>query len=103
MLRYNGGRVNYTMRYFYIHQNHEYDLAGFTDIDHIIELYKLKKDSLYPKLLTIGHIVGGYLGIGFGTENFGQLYMFFSDGNLEKVANSFTEFIENLDEEYDDE
>ena len=54
------------------------------------------RDLLPPKYLTIGHISGGYIAICLDSKNYGKIYSYFSEVELEKIANSFTELMNCL-------
>ncbi|CAL2080627.1 SMI1/KNR4 family protein [Tenacibaculum sp. 190524A05c] len=103
MLKFNGGKVPHDKDYIINYNNQDFFLSGFYTLKHgvsnIEDYYNNKHSFLYPKLLPIGVIVGGYLALGYKEENYGEVYVYFSDSLPFKVANSFGAFIDNIEEQ----
>ncbi|CAL2094272.1 SMI1_KNR4 domain-containing protein [Tenacibaculum sp. 190524A05c] len=102
MLTYNGGSVPFDYDYLlsYLDDNNELIEAKFIrfySLERIKLTYEKKHEFLFPKLLAIGLIEGGYLAMGYTKNNYGEIFVFFSSEGPYKVANSFKEFIENLE------
>ncbi|WP_452602945.1 SMI1/KNR4 family protein [Pontimicrobium sp. MEBiC06410] len=101
LLKYNGGSVPWEKQYEFSFKGEEISLATFHKLKSdrggtLEEYYNRKHDFLFPKLLPIGTIEGGYLAMGYQTGNYGEIYIYFSDEGPYKVANSFTEFLESM-------
>ncbi|MFD2917095.1 SMI1/KNR4 family protein [Psychroserpens luteus] len=96
MLKYNGGRVSWTKSYILEYNGSEYELGGFKELDKVKEFFESKNPILYPKYFSIGDIEGGYLAMGYQEENYGQIFVYFSDEAPQKVANSFSEFLQSI-------
>ncbi|WP_299105590.1 SMI1/KNR4 family protein [uncultured Tenacibaculum sp.] len=57
--------------------------------------------SSYPeKHLIIGRTKTGGISMSFKEKEIGGIYVFYSDGEIHKIAGSYTEFLEGLTEEY---
>ena len=65
-----------------------------------IETNNILKDlSSYPKKhLIIGRTNTGGISISFKHEEKGNIYVFYPDGEIHKIADSFSEFLEGLEE-----
>ncbi len=100
MLKYNGGSIPLWNEYvFTSNKGEELFLESFHQLKHIdgsLEDY-YKHNFLYPRLLSIGAITGGYIAIGYQNDNMGEIYAYFSDEDPFKIANSFTEFLTSLE------
>ncbi|WBV51084.1 SMI1/KNR4 family protein [Chryseobacterium gambrini] len=96
MLKYNGGFVPVEKEYVIDFGDSEVLLGSFFPIKYrtgnIERYYQSKHEFLYPNLLSIGTLVGGYIAMGYQSNNFGQIYIYFSDEESKKIANSFTDF-----------
>ncbi|WGH74762.1 SMI1/KNR4 family protein [Tenacibaculum tangerinum] len=101
MLKYNGGSIPLWYEYIFIHNKRELSLEGFHQLkygdDNVESYFGHKHDFLYPNLLPIGAITGGYIAMGYQQENKGEIYVYFSDEDPYKIANSFNEFIEGIE------
>ena len=103
MLNYNGGSVPFDYDYIFSYQddNNEFIEAKFIrfySLERVKLTYEKKHEFLFPKLLTIGLIEGGYLAMGYTQNNYGEIFVFFSSEGPYKVADSFTELIESMEE-----
>lgn len=96
MMNYNGGSVPLWKNYYFEFQDDSITLGRFHTISSLENYFNKRLSFLYPKLLSIGSVNGGSLAIGYQNENFGNIYVYFSDEGPHKIANSFTEFIESL-------
>lgn len=102
LLEYNGGSVPINKKYSFEYTDEddekiETSLSTLNSVSQLKERFKAKHSFLYPKLLSIGSISGGYLAIGYQKDNFGEVYIYFSSEGPYKVANSFTLFLNNLE------
>ncbi|SEC38079.1 SMI1-KNR4 cell-wall [Tenacibaculum sp. MAR_2009_124] len=53
----------------------------------------------YPKgNLVIGHVQGGIISMSVKKDDYGSIYVCYSDGEMHKLTDSFTEFLEGLKE-----
>ncbi|CAL2094290.1 SMI1 / KNR4 family (SUKH-1) [Tenacibaculum sp. 190524A05c] len=48
--------------------------------------------------LTIGHVEGGTISLSLKKQDYGSIHVFYSDGEMYKLADSFTEFLDGLEE-----
>ncbi|KAB1158916.1 hypothetical protein F7018_07370 [Tenacibaculum aiptasiae] len=99
MLSYNGGYMYSERSKVYSYEEEYVNFGRFFDLEKVKKMFNRKHDFLKNSFLTIGTVVGGYIAIGYNQNNFGEIHIYHSDGNPKKIANSFTEFIENLEEE----
>lgn len=57
----------------------------------------------YPEMqITIGVTYTGDLSMSLKKGEYGSIYVYYSDGEMHKLANSFTEFLQGLEEYEDD-
>jgi len=104
LLKYNGG-IPLSTCYFITKKGKEIGFESFlsfkTKKENSLQKKHLNfdKDLLPPKYLSIAYIVGGHLAICLDTKKYGKIYRFHSDARLKKVANSFTELINGLQNE----
>ncbi|EDP72847.1 hypothetical protein FBALC1_17137 [Flavobacteriales bacterium ALC-1] len=96
MKKYNGGSIPSGKEYFFSFRNKELVLSSLDEVEEVKDFFRLKKSFLYPKLLSIGTLEGGYLAIGYVDDNYGEIYAYHSDQEPYKISNSFAEFIEEL-------
>ncbi len=80
MLKYNEGSVPWEKQYELSFNGEEIILATFHKLKSnegstLEAYYSRKHDFLYPKLLPIGTIEGGYLAMGYQIENKGEVYV----------------------------
>ena len=102
MQKYNG--INPLKRYFfnpgkwYDKFYFEYTLPIKTG-DYTFEEANLGGLKDYPEeQLVIGHILGGGISMSFEGKERGSIYAYYSDGEIHKLASSFTEFLNGLEE-----
>ncbi|WP_442264912.1 SMI1/KNR4 family protein [Tenacibaculum sp. ZS6-P6] len=48
--------------------------------------------------LSIGHVQGGTISLSVKKDDYGSIHVYYSDGEMHKLADSFTEFLEGLKE-----
>lgn len=105
MLSFNGGYSNNANLYLK-HSNKTIDFEYFHPLKYgasTLEKY-LDMRSVLPKgQISIGAILGGRISLGLSKENYGQVFISFEDVNPEKVANTFTEFLNSLHESEEEE
>ena len=101
LLKYNGGMTS-AICYFELEDGEQIDFQRFIAFKEgkkrpLRESHlEFDRDLLPPKYLTIGHISGGYIAIRLDSKNYGKIYSFFSEVELEKIANSFTDLMNSL-------
>ena len=103
MLKYNGGRPVSKLFFKPDIWDDEIKLSYLLPLkygSYTFERANLKGELLdYPEEnLIIGHTLTGALSISFKESEYGSIYVFYSDGEMHKLANSFTEFLEGLKE-----
>ncbi len=102
MLKFNGGTVPLGKEYIFDFKNNELFLEGFHQIkfgEGKLESYYSRKHSfLFPSLLPIGTIEGGFLALGYREGNYGKVYCYFSDKEPFEISSSFSNFINSLRE-----
>jgi hypothetical protein len=105
MLKYNGGYPSGEN----VHFQHPTEIIKVSYLhpikygDPTMEEYLYMKDVLPMNHLSIGAILGGGLSISLDEKNYGNVFIYYSDLNPEKIANSFSNFINGLfeaDEDY---
>ena len=100
MLEFNGGSVPFGKEYYYIVNEIPLDFARFHQIkygnDSLETYFNHKHGFLYPNLITIGSIVGGKLAMRIKGDAYGAIYVYYSDTEPEKIADSFTDFVNGL-------
>lgn len=106
MLDYNGGiKAKDGFLYYTKYESEEGELV-LKSLHHFkgggggSVVHYSKSFDFLPKAIDIGSIYGGILSMSLADNDYGHIYMQFSDTDPEKVANSFTEFLEGL--EYDE-
>ncbi|WP_227871732.1 SMI1/KNR4 family protein [Flavobacterium kingsejongi] len=100
MLKYNGGTpLSY---YFYFGEPEDgIRLSYFFSIEYGALL--VEKQDYLPKMhISIGKTETGYLSMSLDEENFGAIYVYYSEVELELIATSFTEFLNGLIDYSDD-
>lgn len=110
MLKYNGGSVP-PIECDYIYREKDRDLRftgfmpikygyGTNDEDGTVEkFHKLHHPLWHPKLLVIGAMDNGVISMGIVKENYGQIFHNYSDEEPYKLCDTFTELIENIEDE----
>ena len=107
MLTYNG--INPLKNYYFQPNIWEDEINFFSTLpikygDYIFEeanLIGYLKD--YPENhISIGRSRTGSISISLKKDEYGSVYVYYSDGEIHKLANSFTEFLEGLEEYEDD-
>jgi hypothetical protein len=97
ILRFNGGFPDIRL-YF---ENHPID--SFRPIKHgsrtVEQTIESLKDFLPKKSLPFGHSNSGYLYISLLEENYGKVYVIFSDGEPKLLTDSFKDFLDQLSED----
>ncbi|SEC37830.1 SMI1 / KNR4 family (SUKH-1) [Tenacibaculum sp. MAR_2009_124] len=48
--------------------------------------------------LSIGHVQGGTISLSVKKDDYGSIHVYYSDGEMHKLTDSFTEFLEGLKE-----
>lgn len=94
MLKYNGG---FPLSY-YIYFGEPDDgilLSSFKSIKYGTSLVE-KQDYLPKNYLSIGHIETGYLAMSLDEKDYGNIFVYYSEADLEFSASSFTEFLDGL-------
>jgi len=64
--------------------------------------YKDSRDYLSEKYINIGYTGTGNICISFQEQNYGAIYVYYSETELELIATSFTEFLNGLVDYSDD-
>jgi len=104
MLKYNGTKTNTPL--FFFNENEQirfFEILPFRNsilesVLSIEEIFNDDQNILPTNYFTIGVIEGGWLAISADASNYGSIFVYYSDVELEKVADSFTDFINNLTE-----
>ncbi|MCI3939505.1 SMI1/KNR4 family protein [Chryseobacterium aahli] len=94
MLKYNGG----SPLSYYIYFGEPDDgilLSGFKSIKYGTSLVE-KQDYLPKNHLSIGYIETGYLAMSLDEKDYGNIFVYYSEAELEFLASSFTAFLEGL-------
>ena len=105
LLKYNGGAVTNSYLYF-----KDYDsgirLSSFQPLkygnDTIEKSYKDSRDYLPERYINVGYTGTGNICMSLQEQNYGFIYIYYSEVELEFVANSFTEFLDGLVDYSDD-
>jgi hypothetical protein len=95
MLQYNGGSVS-SIYVFFGEPDDGINLFGFYPIKYGTSLFVERKDYLPEKYIGIGRTGTGYLAMSLNAENYGNIFVHYSDVKLEYLASSFTEFVNGL-------
>ncbi|WP_348715703.1 SMI1/KNR4 family protein [Tenacibaculum sp. 190130A14a] len=103
MIEFNGGYLASGGVKNYYYDNKCVSFGRLFDLDKVKDMFNVKHEFLVNQgILSIGSVVGGYIGMGYSHNNLGEVFVYYSDGKTEKVAESFSEFIEELTLEEDD-
>lgn len=99
MLKHNGGKTKSFETYF---GDDEIQLTSFHPIKGnditVSSSFSVSKEFLPNGFIDIGYVIGGDLCMSLNEKNNGAVFVYYSDGELEFLANSFTEFLEGLKE-----
>jgi len=94
MLKYNGGLPSS----YYLYYGEPDDgilLSGFKSIKYGDSLVE-KQDYLPENCLSIGYTETGYLAMSLDENEYGSIFVYYSEAELTKIAASFTEFLDGL-------
>lgn len=94
MLTFNGGSP-LTYYIYFGEPDDGINLSGFKPIKYGEDLVEAK-DHLPQKHLSIGYTETGYLAMSLDQDNYGSIFVYYSEAELKKIASSFTEFLEGL-------
>lgn len=95
MLTYNGGAFVSIYLFFGLPDD-GINLLGFYPIKHGDTLLVERRDYLPEKHLAIGRTGTGYLAMSLDEISYGNIYVHYSEVELEFLAASFTDFIDGL-------
>jgi len=99
LLKYNGGVVTSSYLYFE-HYDSGIRLASFQPLkygyDTIEKSYEDSRDYLPEKYINIGYTGTGNICISLQEQNYGAIYVYYSEVELAFIAASFTEFFRGL-------
>jgi hypothetical protein len=94
MLKYNGGVPSSYYLYFG-EPDDDILLSRFKSIKYGTPLVE-KQDYLPEDYLSIGYTQTGYLAMSLDKNEYGSIFVYYSEAELTKIASSFTEFLEGL-------
>lgn len=95
MLAYNGGTAS-SIYLFFGEPDDGINLFGFYPIKYGDWLFAEPKNYLPEKYIAIGRTETGNLAMSLDETNYGNIYVHYSEVELEFLASSFTEFIDGL-------
>lgn len=102
MLKYNG--INPLEDYYFLPDTWEDAINFFYILPIKYGSYIFEEGNLigsledYPEMqLMIGVTRTGNLSMSLKKEEYGSIYVYYSDGEMHKLTNSFTEFLEGLE------
>ncbi|KAB1158918.1 SMI1/KNR4 family protein [Tenacibaculum aiptasiae] len=95
LLQYNGGYPDGDYVCFK-HPNKIIHLEYFHAVKSGLEEYLFLRNVLPKGQISIGAIPGGRISISLDEVSYGSIYISYEDVNPEKIADSFTEFINGL-------
>lgn len=101
MLKYNGGSAS-SIYLFFGEPDNGINLLGFYPIKYGTTLFAGKKDYLPEKHIGIGRTGTGYLAMSLDEKTHGNIYVHYSEVELQFLAASFTEFVAGLENYSDD-
>ena len=95
MLVYNGGAASSSYIFWGVPDD-GINLFGFHPIKYGRTLFVERKDYLPENHLAIGRTGTGYLAMSLDEKTYGNIYVHYSEVELEFLASSFTDFLDNL-------
>lgn len=95
LLQYNGGNT-ISMDIYFGEPDDGINLLYFYPLKHGDSLMVEPSDYLPAKHISIGATSTGYLAMSLHEENYGSIYVHYSEAILKFLAPSFTEFIAGL-------
>lgn len=102
MLTHNGGEPE-SILCIYFNDDSDIDFTHFYPIKDgegatLNNMYEIGLDILPQGYLCIGTTYTGKIAMNLNNNERGAIYVFYSDGDLTKIADSFTEFVQGLEE-----